>query len=65
MLSVLSFSDLYMGSSPVLVRAAYQSLSDSNISSDVGLVGPMLTVLAKSDSEIGQRMGICYSFAGT
>ncbi|KAF8702196.1 hypothetical protein AX14_014483 [Amanita brunnescens Koide BX004] len=29
----------------------------------VGLVGPMLTVLAKSDSEIGQRMGICYSFA--
>jgi len=26
-----------------------------------GLLGPMLALLAKSDSEIGERMGICFS----
>jgi len=27
----------------------------------IGLLGPMLALLAKSDSEIGERMGICFS----
>ena len=44
----------------------YQSLSDFNIHiSVIGLLGPMLAVLAKNDSEIGERLGICYSLTGT
>ncbi|KAF8352020.1 major facilitator superfamily domain-containing protein [Amanita rubescens] len=30
----------------------------------IGLLGPMLALLAKSDSEIGERMGICFSVTG-
>ena len=31
---------------------------------DIGLLAPMLASLAKTDAEIGARMGICFTFTG-
>ena len=35
-----------------------------NISIDVGLLAPMISSLAKKDTEIGARLGICFGFTG-
>ena len=35
-----------------------------NVFSDVSLLAPMISSLAESDSEIGARMGVCFTFTG-
>lgn len=42
-----------------------QSPSNSNLRTVIGLLTPTLAVQAKKDSEIGERIGICFALAGT
>jgi hypothetical protein len=62
---IIVFGSLYGFFTGACARNRYRSLSDFNMSSDIGLVGPMVTVLARRDSEIGERLGICFSLTGT
>jgi hypothetical protein len=48
-----------------ILRQRSISKFDFNLFSDVSLLKPMFMAMAKNDSEIGERMGICHSFTGT